>query len=254
MTIAIPEALANHLPSDIDLARCELTTYAELCKAHDVREDYLGDISDDAVVVILPGWSADDGNCAVEYPEIDDRNTAAQKYVDDGDWGEGPAHISVCTWRTAYALGEDDELVEMKLDRESQTVSKDEDEPECDADEHDWRSPHKLLGGLKENPGVWAHGGGVVIKEVCAHCGRYRVTDTWAQGPGGEQGLREVKYEDADSESLTWIRQRKAREICDRLSEYDDGDLFQLVDQALMDDPDVTDDQIVEIIRARAVQ
>jgi integrase len=27
---------------------------------------------------------------------------------------------------------------------------------------HDWQSPWSVLGGLKENPGVWGHGGGVV--------------------------------------------------------------------------------------------
>lgn len=87
------------------------------------------------------------------------------------------------------------------------------EEPECTSTEHDWQSPHSVLGGLRENPGVWGHGGGVFYREVCAHCGRYRVTDTWAQDPDtGEQGLTSVAYEDADADSIEWIENRRRRE------------------------------------------
>ncbi len=81
----------------------------------------------------------------------------------------------------------------------SGTVQLDEDEPDCDSDEaaHDWQSPYALLGGIKENPGVWCHGGGVIITEVCIRCGCKKVTDTWAQRPDtGEQGLTSVSYEE----------------------------------------------------------
>lgn len=63
-------------------------------------------------------------------------------------------------------------------------------------DTHDWQSPHAIVGGIKENPGVWGHGGGVKITEVCVRCGCGRHTDTWAQNPStGEQGLESVRYE-----------------------------------------------------------
>jgi hypothetical protein len=92
------------------------------------------------------------------------------------------------------------------------TITIDVPEPECDHDEgHDWRSPYSVLGGCKENPGVRGHGGGVVCTEVCAHCGAYRVTDTWAQRHDtGEQGLTEVTYRDADSESLAYVERKRA--------------------------------------------
>jgi hypothetical protein len=69
-------------------------------------------------------------------------------------------------------------------------------EPPCaDDHEHDWSAPHWLLGGLKENPGVVGHGGGVLCSEVCGHCGCLRVTDTWAQDrQTGRQGLTSVAY------------------------------------------------------------
>lgn len=81
---------------------------------------------------------------------------------------------------------------------DSYTVQSDEDEPDCDSDEgmHSWQSPIELVGGIKENPGVWGHGGGVIITEVCVRCGCKRTTDTWAQRPDtGEQGLTSVSYE-----------------------------------------------------------
>lgn len=79
----------------------------------------------------------------------------------------------------------------------SETVTLDEPEPDCPQHrEHDWQSPHALVGGLTENPGVHGKGGGVLVTEVCRHCGCKRVTDTWAQNPTtGEQGLRSVTYE-----------------------------------------------------------
>jgi len=81
---------------------------------------------------------------------------------------------------------------------ESDTVQLDEDEPDCESDGgvHNWQSPIELVGGIKENPGCWGHGGGVIITEVCMHCGCKKTTDTWAQRPDtGEQGLTSVSYE-----------------------------------------------------------
>lgn len=57
--------------------------------------------------------------------------------------------------------------------------------PEC---------PHE--GGHEwEQDSVRGHGGGVLIREVCAHCGAVQVTDTWASCPDtGEEGFRVVSY------------------------------------------------------------
>lgn len=105
-------------------------------------------------------------------------------------------------------------------ERERITITIEPDEPECSADAHDWKTPHSVLGGIKENPGVWGNGGGVIAREVCAHCGRYRETNTWAQRRDtGEQGLTEVKYEDADDSSLEWLRGREYTEVESLLAE-----------------------------------
>lgn len=86
---------------------------------------------------------------------------------------------------------------ELTGESDSDTVACDEEEPKCTgADEHDWQAPYEIVGGLKENPGVFGHDGGLLINEVCLHCGLARQTDTWAQNPEtGEQGLVSVRYE-----------------------------------------------------------
>lgn len=257
--------------------------------SHDRSEDQIWD----GLAIVLPGWTADDGNAEVEYPAADDGDEAAREYVEDGDWGECESTdwIEVTAWRVALVLrtcedydepevsadavrelvhallpdggahvvdagdygqvvrvwatheqqralarleipdgGSDWDVVyggysmhlrdsvlvrarwhrpyveEVMIDREQHTVNLDPPEPECAGDEHEWRSPLSVVGGIESNPGVWAHGGGVLIREVCRHCGRYRETDTWAQCPTtGAQGLRSVTYKDADGDSLAWV-------------------------------------------------
>jgi hypothetical protein len=121
------------------------------------------------------------------------------------------AALPECTLRLVDGSLRDDPLARRDLDidhgfyRERITIEI-EAEPDCEAEEHDWQSPYEVVGGVKENPGVRGHGGGVIIKECCAHCGRYRFTDTWAQRRDtGEQGLRRVSYEDADEVSREWM-------------------------------------------------
>lgn len=102
----------------------------------------------------------------------------------------------------------------------AKTIDIDPPEPDCvrGRDDHEWASPHDVLGGVAENPGVWGHGGGVVIREVCRHCGAYRETDTWAQDPGtGQQGLTSVSYEDADEASLAYVLARRIVDLEEEL-------------------------------------
>jgi hypothetical protein len=98
-------------------------------------------------------------------------------------------------------------------DRWRIVVPVDPEEPDCPGGEHEWCSPIEVVGGMAENPGVWGHGAGVVVREVCRNCGTYRITDTWAQDPDtGEQGLTAVWYEEADEASLAWVRRLRGEE------------------------------------------
>ncbi len=97
-------------------------------------------------------------------------------------------------------------------EEEIRTITLAEPEPECvDGQAHDWQSPYSLLGGLKENPGVWGSGGGVRIKKVCAHCGAYRITETCAQRHDtGEYVGAETSYELPDDDSREWVQSSRA--------------------------------------------
>lgn len=146
---------------------------------------------------ILVPWPntifADDSNAEIDYDGMSAED-AAQEYVNGGDWGDRDHTMwfTIYTWREG--IDENGEIV--RWDEDTHTITLDPDEPDCkDGQEHDWQSPHEILGGIEENPGVWCHGGGVIIREVCMHCGCERATDTWAQNPEtGEQGLRSVAY------------------------------------------------------------
>lgn len=89
---------------------------------------------------------------------------------------------------------------------DSVKVQVDPPEPQCvRGASHDWRDPLSVVGGFRENPGVVGHGGGVLMRSVCACCRVYRIHDTWAQDRvTGEQGLQSVRYEPADDASLAW--------------------------------------------------
>ncbi len=119
----------------------------------------------------------------------DQLDEAVENDVRSGDWStdDSPCYVDI-------------EVTCVDGYEERRTITIEVPEPECtDAHEHDWCSPLELVGGCADNPGVWGHGGGVIIHEVCSHCGTHRRTDTWAQRMDtGEQGLTEVSYELAD--------------------------------------------------------
>lgn len=126
--------------------------------------------------------------------EADSPTAAAQAFVDGGDWGP----IESIVWVDVRVI-ELDADGEETGDDDLHTVEIDPPEPDCrDGEEHVWDSPHELVGGCEQNPGVRGNGGGVVVQSVCMICGCGRRVDTWAQRPDtGEQGLTSVSYEPA---------------------------------------------------------
>lgn len=175
-------------------------------------------------------WQADDGSCEVTVDAASAQD-AAEAYVDGGEWGDGTTTVWVsvsvwrvgiraveCAWCEASATGHDSDgdpacadhtaapgigvdllplTAHTQTERESHKIAIDPTEPECvDGGDHDWQSPHELVGGCESNPGVWGSGGGVRMQTVCMHCGCARTADTWAQDPtDGEQGLTSTSYE-----------------------------------------------------------
>lgn len=144
------------------------------------------------------------------YADDDDAREAARDWARDGAYGD----IDSTIWVDVYIARETDGGYESDRGSDEETritVAIDPDAPDCaEGHEHDWQSPYEVLGGLKDNPGVWGKGGGVVCKTVCAHCGAYKIDDSWAQRPdNGEQGLDSVSYEEADDDSREWVASKR---------------------------------------------
>lgn len=116
--------------------------------------------------------------------------------------------VDVYAYETVVGLTESLHVVVGEVDCGSIKVEIPPTAPKCESpDGHQWESPYSLLGGLKENPGVVGNAGGVIITEVCGHCGAYRKANTWDYDPAtGEQGLESVTYLEPDEASLEYIR------------------------------------------------
>lgn len=79
----------------------------------------------------------------------------------------------------------------------------------ADRGAHEWCSPHSVVGGIAENPGVRGHGGGVVVEEICRHCGMHRTTDTWATDRTTGRPTEQVTYRAAGERSLAWLAEQR---------------------------------------------
>lgn len=137
-------------------------------------------------------WKCDDGNAEVEIV-AGTAKKAAQKYVDMGDWDDQYKTFWVNV-QVAPVGGDDWETIKIAVDPNV---------PPCDGEEHNWQAPHRLVGGLRENPGVYSSGGGASSKEICVNCAKIRITDGWATDTqDGVQGLDSIEYQDGDLDEL----------------------------------------------------
>lgn len=136
-------------------------------------------------------YRTDDHVEEFEAADADEALEFAQEMMEECDYEDytGPVY--------AYIYEGDNEIGRVEHVVQQQ-------EPACREGEHDWRAPHSVVGGLKDNPGVFGKGGGVVYTEVCAHCGTYRVTDTWCTN-GTAYPYESVTFRDADEYSTDWI-------------------------------------------------
>lgn len=124
----------------------------------------------------------------LEAETMEEAVEQGKEWLSDGDWDR-----STTLFLEAWVIEQDDHGGE--IDREYIKAVLPAEEPDCVDGSHDWQSPWEILGGLRENPGVWSNGGGVRITEVCMRCGCGKHTDTWAQNPNnGQQGYRTVEY------------------------------------------------------------
>lgn len=131
----------------------------------------------------------------VECASLAEAREAAGDWAREGDYPVGPdGEQDRTVWEDVRIewIDEDGDECEDVV----RNIAIDPPEPKCvRGKEHDWQRPYSIVGGLKENPGVWGSGGGVKGVEVCVHCGCAKHWDSWAQRPdNGVQGLDSVRY------------------------------------------------------------
>jgi hypothetical protein len=151
----------------------------------------------------------------VRYPEPDEddkatgRDGEALHLDEDGDLVDADGYL-YCTPADFGEIDEDATSAADSHDCSGTLPAK--DAPECvdgDCDGHDWQSPYSVLGGCKENPGVWGSGHGQVMsKSVCACCGLYRTVDYGATNSSNGTKTTRTTYEQADDDSIAWIMRR----------------------------------------------
>lgn len=165
----------------------------------------------DGKVAWQPGWYARmTGDVEIYFPHAEASEEAAEEYVSVYEPEEKTYWCTVYTRRKGYTI-EDKEIIEINDDNGEHFFTIDPEEPPCtDTYDHDWVSPIEVVGGIRESPGCWGHGGGVIMKTICRHCGWYRIVDTWDTDPAtGKQGLYSITYVEPDERSLAWVKATK---------------------------------------------
>ena len=159
---------------------------------------------DVALAALIASDEERDWCCGDDYGSWTERGGSvdsvlgALEAAHDSEWDDDARQRTRVTW---YRI-----RCELTGEEGRCMVTADPPEPKCArGHEHDWQEPYSVLGGLKENPGVWSSGAGISSRSVCACCGAYRVFDSGAQDPGTGCCYTSTTYEDADDESIAWV-------------------------------------------------
>jgi len=169
-------------------------------------------------------YSYEDGvteNKTVESDDMDGIRTeaaeAAESWMKDGEWGDNGANVSV-KW-TIQSLSEidadadlsgplyDDVDVEIEPAHSSKIKEAVGSADICgiDPDDHTWTSGGE--GGLKENPGVWSHGGTrMTFDSHCRKCGLHR-HETVIGSQRNPDDHDTVEYQMLDDDIITTHRE-----------------------------------------------
>lgn len=191
-------------------------------------------------------WEVSDGD--VGYIETIVASTmeeamadAADSYRDCGGYDTSEGTVWVDVRVTCTATGEST----------CETVEIEPDEPDCEGGmAHDWASPHSIVGGCEQNPGVWGSGGGVIMHSVCLRCGCGRTVDTWAQRMDtGEQGLTSTTYEEGRYGAE--VGERRSRLVRSAIEDIDGIDSVEEcgIDWEVSVDDDHDEDEVMDEIR-----
>lgn len=198
-----------------------------------VTEDIYAETLEDAMQqgrewIEAGDWSSEDGTyrtislqcCVREIVRYRSEPLADESIDEDGDLIDAEGYLI----HTAADMGEIDEDATSDNDSHDCSGEYSDELPECEISEdgeHDWQSPHSIVGGIKENPGVWSNGGTIFsTKEVCSCCGKYKSeTDNGSQCHPDEDRCV-IEIEDADEASLDWIMRQNNGYLPDELGEH----------------------------------
>lgn len=118
--------------------------------------------------------------------------------IDEEATANGDAHD--CTGRYS------DTLPECEATRPSPAEGEDQQG-------HDWRTPHSLVGGIKENPGVWSTGGtGMTFDYVCRNCGCYKHENHPGSQRNPDEALEAITIKPRDEASDAWLKRVHAED------------------------------------------
>lgn len=147
-------------------------------------------------------------NCSdfFEADDLDDAKEWVENWISDGEYGDDPCYVDT----TIVEVDEDDIELDypeyFEIFWEGHITI-----PDCDhEDGHDWQEPYEVVGGCKENPGVYGIGGAQICStSVCSRCGMYRVY-TSASTPGNfPKEPEKYEYKDADERSVKWVESQE---------------------------------------------
>lgn len=190
---------------------------------------------------------------------VEDDVGAAHLYVYDGNYlvpeeNGGRTYfvaVAVAELEPRHADMDTDDIDLEELDETLVLVPVDPKVPDCapGQDGHLWESPHAVVGGLEENPGVRGNGAGLLVTEVCTRCGWARVTDTNMEDrTTGRQGLNGLRYhrELADA-ALDHPRYHLSLTLPGVRRETDALDIDELVQAVETVEYDLDDDQVIAL-------
>lgn len=168
--------------------------------------------------------------------EADSAKDAAQSFVDRADRQEPDQYTTVWFGVETWDLGDPAAVAQDVL------VAVHPPEPVCVPGRHHlWEARRDVVGGLRENPGVFSSGGGSCAHTVCHACGWRRKMDGSAQDPEtGTQGLSSVSYVhdpsvvDVSTERVS--RVRSAPDLCELFGAYSDEDWFRELNRRIYKD------------------
>jgi len=131
----------------------------------------------------------------IDADNLEEAVEAAKEWASEGEYTE---RVMVSVY--VRGLDEDGEHTDEYEDAEVE-AGPEPKEPEClDSEEHDWQAPHNIVGGVKENPGVWSKGGTTLtFHRVCSRCGTHRHENSYGSQRNPGQ-IDTVSYEAANEE------------------------------------------------------